>query len=77
MSALWRVGWPVTGLAFVMALVLYVGLRVRMPLEMVRRTGDPGMALFLGVAALRDLARGLGMVAGMGRFFLIERTRVR
>jgi len=76
-SALWHVGWPATAVALASASVLYVGLRVRMPLEMVRRSGDPGMALFLGVAALRDVARGLGMVAGMGRFFMMHRTRVR
>jgi len=76
-SAWCHVGLPVIGPGFVLAALLYLGLRVRMPLEMVRRTGDMRMALFLGVAALRDVARAFGMVAGMGRFVLMDRTRAR
>lgn len=73
-SSFFQVGLPLTGPALALVVVVYVGLRIRMPLDMVRRSGEAGMALFLGVAALRDVARGLGMVAGMVRFFLIDRT---
>jgi len=59
------------------ALGAYLCLRVPMPVRMVRRSGDPRMALFIGVAALRDVARGLGMAAGVGRFFLLDKAGAR
>ena len=66
------------GIAAIVAMALfgaYLILHLPLPLRMVKRTGDPRMALFLVVAALRDLARAVGMVHGFGHFALRRKER--
>ncbi len=54
--------------------VLYLVLLLPAALQMAWRAGDPRMAVFAAVRALRDLARGLGMVAGFWTFIIRGRS---
>jgi len=49
---------------------LYLVLRAPLPYRLARRSRDPAMAAFIVVAALRDMARAVGMAAGIGRYLL-------
>ena len=72
-QALWE-GWPLNLAALLLALA-YAFIRVPLARRIYRRTRDPKMYLFGLVALLRDIARGLGMVAGILRFFIGPITR--
>ena len=67
-------GWYL-GMIYLLLTVLYGWLRMRLPLQIVRRTGNSSHFLFAGVAALRDVARAVGMMRGAWRFLLVERGR--
>ena len=54
---------------------IYVSIHVPWPWAMARRTGDPRMMLFAGVAALRDVARAIGMLRGVVWFILLGKGR--
>ena len=61
------------GMCYLLLAVLYTWLRMRLPLQIVRRTGSVSHFLFAGVASLRDVARAVGMMRGAWRFLLTER----
>ncbi len=63
------IGW-----VWAVATIIYALLRMRLPWTLARRTGDPAMLGFAVVAAMRDVARAVGMVAGIWRFLLGRRT---
>jgi glycosyltransferase involved in cell wall biosynthesis len=54
-------------------LIGYALLRLGMPLRLVRATGDWRMFLFLPVLMLRDMARAMGMIAGIMRFIFLAK----
>lgn len=53
--------------------LVYFGLRARLPLALLRRTGDARMLAFGLVAALRDVARAAGMASGVWHFIIRRR----
>ncbi len=55
---------------------VYVLLHLPLPLKMARRTGEPRMLLFIGITALRDLARAIGMLCGAAWFIIGRKGRV-
>ena len=67
-------GWYL-GILYLLLAGLYGWLRMRLPLQIVRRTGNVFHFLFAGIAALRDVARAVGMFRGAWRFLLVERGR--
>lgn len=80
MIALTLLTWPwhVLGRGWNLLLAVmtlsYILCHVSVPARMVRRTGDLRMLWFIAVTTLRDVARALGMVAGMWNF-MIRRGR--
>ena len=62
------------GLGIALPVGLVYGLtRAGLPIRMMRRSGDPLMALFFPVLVLRDLARAAGMLRGIWTFILMKR----
>lgn len=55
---------------------VYAAIQAPRTARMVRRTGDPRMVLFAAVAAMRDVARALGMVRGIWTFLILKKAHV-
>ena len=70
LGSFWAAAVPVAAFACAYGL-----LHAPLALAMARRTGDRRMVLFMGVAALRDFARALGMLHGVGRFIVLRKGR--
>jgi cellulose synthase/poly-beta-1,6-N-acetylglucosamine synthase-like glycosyltransferase len=60
---------------FVLAVSLYLGLRLPPSIRMARTSGDWRMIEFGDVAALRDAARALGMLSGIWHFHVLRRRK--
>jgi len=54
---------------------IYLVLRVPLPFRLARRANDSTMAAFFVVAALRDMARAMGMAFGVGHCVLVRWKR--
>ena len=59
--------------ALLISMAAYVITRAGLTAGIVRASGDARMIGFAAVAALRDIARGLGMLAGIGRFLILAK----
>jgi cellulose synthase/poly-beta-1,6-N-acetylglucosamine synthase-like glycosyltransferase len=57
----------------VVFLLAYVLFRYSLPLRLAPNRGDARMLLFLPVLTLRDIVRGIGMLAGVVRFMVFAR----
>lgn len=66
-------GWLVGCAGVVIA--CYALIHVPLALRMAQRRREPAMLIFAGVAALRDVARALGMAQGMVVFLILRKGR--
>jgi len=55
--------------AYAAALATFYLLHVPMAIRLMRRAGRKEILCFAGLAALRDIARALGLLRGLGRFY--------
>ena len=60
--------WTMLGAVLAGSAALFAVARMPLASRMFLNTKDPRMLLFVAVAALRDIARGLGMIAGLWRW---------
>ena len=60
--------WKALGIVLAVSVALCATARMPLAARMFMNTKDPRMLLFVAVAALRDMARGVGMIAGLWRW---------
>jgi GT2 family glycosyltransferase len=66
--------FPSLGVLTALLGLVYLFLHLPLPARMAWRTGEPRMMLFVGIAALRNFARAIGMARGVGRFIIRRKT---